>query len=264
MPEKITSRANPLIVETAKLHEKKYRDAAREFLLEGRKLFLEAIAAHVTLNYVFVTASYYEQYKSELLNLNVRILSEAVFAKISTENAPQGIVCRAKHIDFLHEITTIYNIDCHEGKRPTRLFALYEVRDPGNLGTVIRTANALGIDTLLLGGCADLYHPRTVRAAMGGLFRQRIVVCEDLAESLRRLRTAGWRTMAAALDRTAIGLREVPPSSALCFVVGNEGHGLPAEIIAACGETVFIPISDRAESLNASVAAAILLWHSVT
>ena len=260
MPEYITSRSNPLIVETAKLFDKKYRDDLGEFLLEGRKLFLEAVSCRLSLTYVFVTEAYYEQYRKELSDFNLRILSPAVFDKISSENAPQGILCRAKYIDFLHNFTTIYNT----GEKKESLFALYEVRDPGNLGTAIRTANALGIDTLLLSGCADIYHPRTVRAAMGGLFRQKIVICRDLAATLQTLRTNGYRTMAAALDRHAMELQNVDGHAPLCFVVGNEGHGLPSAVIDACTETVFIPISPCAESLNASVAAAILMWHCRT
>ena len=255
--EFITSRTNPRVIGVGKLRDKKYRDISGEFILDGKKLFLEAIRCGVVLTGIYVTEEFLEKNREILKKYDVIAVSDGVFAKMSAENAPEGIICTAKYIDFLHKFATIYNIDPADRS----FFAAYEIRDPGNLGTIIRTANAFGIDRLLLSGCADIYNPKTVRAAMGGLFRQKITVCSDLCGTVSALRQNGTAVYAAALDRDAVRLDALPESGNFCFAVGNEGHGLPQEIIAQCDGTVFIPMAENTESLNAAAAAAVLMWH---
>ena len=255
----ITSRHNPLIVETAKLRDKKYRDAARLFPADGRKLFREAAAAIPdAIQRVFVTPEFYEENKNELLNFNVTVVSTPIFEKISPESSPEGVVCVLRYIDFFHNYITIYNAS----QKGERIFAAHEVRDPGNLGTIIRTAFAFGYDRLLLSDCADIYNPKTVRAAMGALFRMKITICTDMAGSLDALRREGRMVYAAALDRDARPLDTMPPDPDAVYLVGNEGHGLPDSLIAHTDGTVFIPIAAESESLNAAIAAAVLLWHN--
>lgn len=255
--EFITSRTNPRVQTAVKLRDRKYRERLGMFVLDGKKLYEEAVRCGVTLCDIFVTEDYLRKNGELSACDRVVTVSDEVFSKLSAENAPEGIICTAKNIDFLHKFVTIYNID----KNDTTFFAACEVRDPGNVGTIIRTANALGIDRLLLSGCADIYNPRTVRAAMGGLFRQRITVCSDLMGTVSVLQRAGYEVCAAALNRNAVRLDSLCEGTNRCFIVGNEGHGLPKEVIAACDRTVFIPIRPETESLNASAAAAILMWH---
>ena len=149
--EIITSRHNPLITEMSKLSQKKFRDAAGLFLFEGRKLFIEAKLACIEIQYIFVTEIYYKLYIHELQNYPVYILSDGCFDKISSEKSPDGIICAAKHIDFLHFYIKIYNIsnDLIINKQEQRFFLVSGIQDPGNLGTIIRTANALGWTALL-------------------------------------------------------------------------------------------------------------------
>lgn len=262
--EHITSRQNPLIIETAKLDMKKYRDASGLFLFEGRKLFIDAAAAGTDIQYVLVTESYCKRYVNELLNYNTYIITDGVFGKISTEKSPEGIICVAKHIDFLHIYIRIYNI--HDivacfGKEP-RIFLLSGIQDPGNLGTIIRAANALGVDNLILdSGCADLYSTKTIRASMGAIFRQRIIVCDDMTGALRFLIADGYTVYAAVPDRSAVRLDSLEITRKTCFIVGNEGRGLDLSVIAESSGSVFIPMEQGAESLNASVAAGILIWE---
>ena len=142
-----------------------------------------------------------------------------------------------------------------------RVLLLESVRDPGNLGTVIRTARAFGIDTLVLSAdCADIYNPRTIRAAMGTLFSQCIYVVEDLVGLVRTLAT-DRSVYAAALDAGAARLGEVQFGVRDAVVIGNEGHGLSPELIAACTRSIYIPMEPGVESLNAGVAASVLLWE---
>jgi TrmH family RNA methyltransferase len=262
--ERITSRQNPLIIETAKLGQKKHRDASGLFLFEGHKLFIDAAAAGIDIQYVLVTEKYYEHYADKLLSYNAYIISDSVFEKISTEKSPEGIICIAKHIDFLHIYIRIYNIRdkiAPAGKEPC-LFLVSGIQDPGNLGTIIRTANALGIDNLILDSkCADLYNTKTIRASMGALFRQHIIVCDDIIGTIRFLISDGYTVFAAAPDRNAVRLDSLGITRKTCFIVGNEGHGLDLSIIAESSGSVFIPMEQGAESLNASVAAGILIWE---
>ena len=129
------------------------------------------------------------------------------------------------------------------------------IRDPGNLGTVIRDANALGIDELILSSdCADLYNPRTVRAAMGALFRQHITLCEDPVGSIGALRGLGYRVHAAALHRDAVPLSSLGVDRRVCFLVGNEGRGLSEELIGAASDCVM-----RRQEMPASMRRCVSL-----
>ena len=136
------------------------------------------------------------------------------------------------------------------------------VRDPSNVGAVIRSAAAFGIDRLIMSAdCADIYHPRAVRASMGTLFDQRIDRVSNLPETIAQFRANDRRVFAAALDENAARLGSFPIGAGDCVVIGNEGHGLSRETIAACAGCVMIPMSARAESLNAAVAASVLMWE---
>lgn len=143
-----------------------------------------------------------------------------------------------------------------------RVIVLENVQDPGNVGTVVRTANAFGIDAVILAGaCADLYSPKTARATMGAIFRQRVLSMER-EELFTLLRGQGLPLYAAALDSRARDVRTVDLSRA-AFAVGSEGRGLSRELLARCDETVIIPMRPDSESLNAAMAASILMWEAV-
>ena len=139
---------------------------------------------------------------------------------------------------------------------------LESVRDVGNMGTILRSAKAFGIDALIISSdCADLYNPKTIRAAMGALFTQRVVVVDDIANTVLSLRESGARVFAAALDRNAKKLGSFPLQKGDVILIGNEGHGLSNEAIAACDECVYIPMENGSESLNASIAASVCMWE---
>ena len=144
-----------------------------------------------------------------------------------------------------------------------RILALERVQDPGNVGTLIRSAAAFGFDAVLLGpGCAAPYAPRTLRASMGAAVRMPVFETGDLPAALRALGDRGVTCLAAALQNAA-ALDTVGRDFAggLCVVIGSEGQGLTEAAVAACGRAVRIPMTDRAESLNAAVAGSVLLWH---
>ncbi len=267
--EIITSRQNPRVMRAASLAEKKYRDAHGLFLIEGEKLLLEAFDAGVLPQEIFVSESVAEKYlplifqKAEQTKkdeISVFVLSEAAFQKISTEKAPQGVIGVARHLDFFKKYIKIDGRVLYQPE--DHVLVLYDVRDPGNLGAVLRSALAFGVDRVILAGhCADLYHPKTVRAAMGALFRLSFAYAEDMNLLVRSLHDAGRRLLAAELTEGALSLDEAGLTQQDVCVIGNEGHGIPREISAMCDTSIYIPISPLSESLNASVAASILIWE---
>jgi TrmH family RNA methyltransferase len=126
---------------------------------------------------------------------------------------------------------------------------------------MIRTAAAFGFRRVLLGGCADLYHPKTVRASMGALYRMQVDVCDRMEEALAVLQSQGHRILAAALEEDCLTLGKSPLYPDDCIVIGNEGHGVSPQVLACADAVVKIPMEPDAESLNAAGAAAVLMWE---
>ncbi len=270
--EIICSRQNRRVVEVCKLTDRKARDAAGLFRFDGIKLFEEAIKKDVEIQTLLLRASSAEKIEAEITRRckgeifekipRVLLLSNEVFEKISEEKSPEGVICVAKYIDKFQKFATIYNSDNFLPPAEERLVLVESVRDPSNIGAVIRSAAALGVDRLILSAdCADIYHSKAVRASMGTLFDQKIDRVKDLPETVRQLRLSGRRVFAAALQENAAVLGSFLPERGDCVVIGNEGHGLSPAVIDACNGCVIIPMTDRAESLNAAVAASILMWE---
>ncbi len=280
--EIIASRQNRRIVELMKLDDRRAREAGRHFRFDGIKLLCEALRRGVELDAVYLRVGSAERVETRMLELYGCHLSEVqcpvfgvednLFAKISEENAPEGIITVAKYLDKCHKMIKIYNRDEKSADigipDASPIILLESVRDPLNVGAIIRSAAALGMGGLILSAdCADLYHPRTLRAAMGPLFSLPILRVEDLEGSIRALRAEGRTVLAAALDDTARRLGSpdllLTPvdGAAPCVVIGNEGHGLSPAVIAACDGSVYIPMQAGTESLNAGVAAALMMWE---
>ena len=275
--EIITSRQNRRIVELVKLDDRRAREKTRTFRFDGVKLLCEAIRRGVELDSVFLRAGTADKVSERMQELYGYALSEvgcpifgvedSLFEKISQENAPDGVITVAKYIDKSHNFIIIYKEDETNGQKDAPILLLESVRDPLNVGAIIRSAAALGVGRLVMSAdCADLYLPRTLRAAMGPLFSMPVTRVEDLAGTVKALRESGRRVYAAALDDTAIrlgspefdGERAGHPVAA---VIGNEGHGLSTAVIAACDLSVYIPMEADTESLNAGVAAALIMWE---
>ena len=257
----ITSRTNPRVVAASSLKEKKYRDETGLFLIDGKKLFYEAVSSGISLKEVFCIPEFEREVRLHCPEIDPCVVSKDILEKISPEKSPDGIVSVAGRIDKLHFFNKIYtNEDFASVKR---LFILSGVRDPGNVGTIVRTASAMGIDELIMSSdCADIYSPRSVRASMGAVFRQKISFADSLCQAISSIRKAGYRVLSAVLDESAIRIDDINDFEKTVFVVGNEGHGLSADVIAACDGGVFIPMKNGVESLNVAVASAIFMWHS--
>ena len=259
----ITSRQNPSVIRAQKLRDKKYRDAEGVFLADGIKLFIEAHKNGAEIRRIYLSES--AKIEGEALYLveneykdRILTLSDSCFSKISEEKAPQGIIAEIKYLDKWKLFTTIYN---REFSKSERIFLVDSIQDPGNLGTILRSAAAFGIDRVIVGGSsADISSDKTIRASMGAVFGIEIDVVRDTALALKALESAGRRVYSMELKSDSEKLSEIDISSSDVFFVGNEGKGISEELSELCTKSVFIPMTDKAESLNAAIAASVCLW----
>ncbi len=248
----IKSNQNPSVIRFSKLCDTKYRRSEGLFLCEGLKLVDEALRRGI-VRYLLVREDMASLYVDDAClseNVELMVLQKGPFMKISTESAPQGViaVCAC-------DVVSRYE------KPAGTVFMCSSIRDPGNLGTISRTAAAFGYDNISLHDCADVYNPKTVRASMGGIFRTKLICVEDPFEAIMDLHKDGRRVFAAALEENSgvLGDFEICPSDV--FIVGNEGHGIDAKIIAACDSSVIIPMFSGVDSLNAALASCVILWE---
>lgn len=270
--EPIRSRQNQHLVALCKLADRKAREENEEFRFDGMKLLEEAVQNRIDIKSVFLRSSSSEKIISRLQNYlkneesptigKIMVVEDTLFDRISEEKSPDGAITIAKYIDKFQKNVTIYNSDDFFAMRKESLVLLESVRDPSNIGAIVRSAAAIGVDRLIMSAdCADIYHPKAVRASMGTLFNQKIDRVSTLESVIRGLATDGRRVFAAALSDRAMTLGTFAHRAGDCIVIGNEGHGLSDSTIAACTHSVMIPMSGRAESFNAAVAASILMWE---
>ncbi len=263
--EIIISRQNPTVVKLAALLDKKERRRCRLFRIDGYKLFKEALACGAETELVAISSDKADKYLADAEKSGAKtvLLSPEVFSKITEEKSPDGIIAVVKYLDKIHK--TLENSDIRalaaSGKR---IMAFESLRDPGNLGTVIRSASAFGVDTLILSAdCADIYNPKTLRGAMGAIFSREILFCEDMPSSLARLSVKGRRVLAAILDNEAVAIDKAALTERDIILIGNEGHGLSKAAVEASDISVIIPIDTGrgVESLNAATAASVFMWE---
>ena len=269
-PDVISARTNPLLVRLCKLEEKKHREEEKMFRLDGIKLLLEAIDFGAEIEYILVCEDAYEKIWERLARHTdgrnasscgtlVR-LSSSAFEKLSNERSPEGVITVVKYIDKLHKICKIEKDSVFSIHGKTLM--LESVRDPGNLGTMLRSAAAFGFSNVIMtADCADIYNPKTVRAAMGAIFKLSIIRVDDAGGAISALQKDCRRVLAAALDESAVRLGEIELNENDVFLIGNEGHGLSNEAIIASDKTVFIPMTEGTESLNAAIAASVCMWE---
>ncbi len=250
----ITSRTNPLVISFAKLAEKKERDKTGLYIAEGYKLCAEA-CGRVSVAYVVLRQGREQDAAySELAQRSggaCIILSEPAYDKITKDHTPDGIlfVIQMESREIPADLTG------------ERICILDGLQDPGNVGTIIRTAAALGFDRVFLHECADAYNPKVIRATMGAFFKIFVSPCDALEETIPCLQQAGRRVLAAALSDTGITVGKDVLFPADCLILGNEGHGVSDIALRLCDTTIKIPMTEKTESLNAAAAAAVLLWE---
>ena len=245
--EKITSRRNPLCIHMKKLGASRgYREEHGEFLCDGIKLLEEAVKSGADVTNV-LTATHVPF----PLPLDTRVFytERGIIDSVSPlKNAQEVLLtCKIPEKDVLTEINGTYIL-------------LDGVQDPGNAGAIIRTADAFGIKGVILtGACADVYNPKTIRASMGAIFRQN--VSGMIFEELARLRENGARFVGTLPGQGRRPISEASLSDSI-IAIGSEGAGLSDKVISLCCENITIPIAPQCESLNAAIAAAIIMWEA--
>lgn len=245
----ITSKSNEFIKYVKSLHQKKYRDEHGVYFVEGIKLIDEAIQEKQKISDIIICEELFkEEFKCE--DINIEYVSEMVFRFISDTQSPQGIMAIIK----IPDLPKAYG---------DTIFALDDLQDPGNLGTIIRTLDCAGINTLLLSkGTVDLYNPKVIRSTMGAIFRVNCFNNLDLSEELKKLKEEDYKLVVTSLDAT-ISHYDLDFKDKLIIVIGNEAKGVSKEIQELASIKVKIPMIGRTESLNASVAASLMAYEKV-
>ncbi len=244
--EKITSVSNNLVKETVKLQQKKYREACGKFLLEGFKPVQEAFACGVEIDYVFVREEKVSEY--EFLKDKIIPTNEVVLKKISTtDSAPDCVgVALQKRFDIAPEKTQ-------------KVLLLENIKDAGNLGTILRTSAAFGADLVVLfGDCVDLYNPKVVRSAVGCLWKLPILQISTLEEFEKTFKN---HTKIATLPRSKNLLKSFEIKAPFIVMFGSEADGLSEGLIKLSDKDVKIEMAKNVESLNLSISCGVVLYE---
>lgn len=246
--EELQSAKNARVKEWKKLLTKKGRDQSGKYLVEGVHLIEEALKADEIVE-IIVQRDFTAMDIDQLRNFPVTLISPEISQSISATETPQGIfaVCRKR----------VASVDLSVHRR---LLLFDGVQDPGNIGTMIRTADAAGIDAVIFGeGTGDLYNPKVIRSAQGSHFHLQ-VDAGQLTEWIQKLKNANIPVYGTALEN-AEPFMNVPSSDSFALIVGNEGAGMDTTLLQKTDQNLYIPLYGQSESLNVAIAAGILLYH---
>ena len=254
----ISSKENEVIKNIRKLKEKKYRDIENSYVIEGIKLIKEAIAENANIKQIIMCEDYTDNLELdkdtlfEIAKYNLIYVTRNIINLITDVKTPQGIIAVIEKNNNIEQIDYSQDI----------IVALDGVQDPGNLGTILRTVDSANLKQIILSkNCADPYNPKVVRSTMGGIFRINIIEVEDLENSLKQMKKNNFKVMVTSLD-TEKSVYDVDYSKKV-IVIGNEANGVSKEVQDMADEKVIIPMLGKTESLNASVAAGIMIYEYV-
>ena len=243
--EKLTSLKNPKVLTWRSLKDKKGREEQHAFLVEGSRMVREALSSSFSVTALILREDYEPDFPLPD-HLPVYILPEHVFQAVCDTKTPQGIAA-------------VLALLAREASG-SRLLALDGVQDPGNVGTIIRTADAAGFDGILFSpDCADLFSPKVLRSTMGSIFRLGFSFPPSLPETLEKLKKDGFSVISSQLDGDPFYDRDAV-SSSFVLIIGNEGNGVSDAVKAVATHRLCLPMRGGAESLNAAVAAGIMMY----
>ncbi len=256
MGQMIATTRNKLVKELLQLQKKaKYRREQKCFVIEGRKMYMETPPEQIEQIVVSRTFSKQPENQGLLVNRDYVVAEDFVFEACSETKTPQGILCVVRQPEYSFS-------ELLKQKNPMFL-VLEDLQDPGNLGTIMRTAEGAGATALLLGkGCVDLYNPKTVRSTMGSIYRVPFLYFEDLKEVLMELKKNDILVCAAHLKGKKYYDRVNYKEGGVAFLVGNESRGISEELVEQAELLIKIPMAGRVESLNASISAGILMYEA--
>ena len=255
---KISSKDNELVKNIKKLKDKKYRDLENVYIVEGIKMLKEAIVENASIKQIIICD---DCEKSDLISKEMMYeiakydcvyVTSKVFKYITEVQTPQGVMAiieknnRDKEINYDEDI----------------IVALDDIQDPGNLGTILRTIDSIGLSQVLISkGTADPYNPKVVRSTMGAIYRVKVIECDDLKETLKEIKKNKFKILATSLDDSK-SIYDIKYNKKV-IVIGNEANGVEEEIVKLSDEKIKIPMLGKTESLNASVATGIVLYEYV-
>ena len=251
----ITSVTNKQVKSIQKLQKSgKERKQTKRFVIEGIRMFKEI--PRESLDKIYVTEQFYEKNKELFLeNEPTDFVTESVFEKLSETQTPQGVLATVKMAEYSFE-------EMISGKENPLFLVLENLQDPGNLGTILRTAEGAGVDGIIMSrDTVDIYNPKVVRSTMGALFRMPFCYVEDILEAVERMKKRGITVYAAHL--AGDGFYEKDYKKATAFLVGNEGNGLTDAITELADEKIRIPMMGKVESLNAAIAATLMAYEAL-
>ncbi|MCK5129577.1 MAG: RNA methyltransferase [Clostridiales bacterium] len=252
----ITSKNNPIIKSATKLQVLKYRNFEKAFLIESEKVIEMAIASVYSVQRIFFDAQKQEKFSAllhdaEQKNIQTIAVNDEVMKKLSSSKSPQGIVAVVEYMEF--------DTKDIEGQL---IVACDALSDPGNLGTIIRTADAVGAGAVLLSNdCVDVYNDKVIRASMGSIFNIRVVMVDSLEYSISDLQKLGYKAGCGHLDGDNFFERAAQEKTIL--VIGNEAKGVSDDIACVCDYQWKLPMVGKAESFNVAVAAGIMMYDIV-
>lgn len=250
---RISSKSNAALKHISSLQTSgKYRKKSREFVIEGLRICEDAAQNGIEFSEVFISDSFNlkaDKRSNEILKKaeKIYILSDELFLKIADTKTPQGIIAAVKYPEKSCS-------DVLSG----RYAALIDLQDPSNIGAIARSAEALGIDGLIISGGCDPYSPKVLRASMGTILRIPVYLTDDILSFADR---SELRLFACVPDKNAENICNVKFNNKDVIMIGNEGNGLDETLINAAFKKITIPMKGKAESLNAAAAAAISMWE---
>ena len=279
----ISSKDNEFIKHIKKLKDKKYRDLNNEYIIEGIKIIEEAINEKANIKQVVIcddcekTSNISKELMYEIARYECIYVTKKIFDSLTDVSNPQGILAIVEKNAVKSKISNIKNSEKSEtiGVEEKEIIAeneidynqdiivaLDDIQDPGNLGTILRTVDSIGINQILVSkGTADSYNPKVVRSTMGAIFRVRIIECEDLENTLKEIQKHNFEIVVTSLQ-TKNSIYDIDYKKKV-IVIGNEANGVEPKIQKIADRKVKIPMLGKTESLNASVATGIILYEYV-
>ena len=261
MDNLISSKENVNIKYAKKvMTSSKFRNQENCFLIEGIRLCEDALNNSVVLKETFYTKKCFEKSKNILEKIISKsqksfMVSESLMNIISDTDAPQGIVCicekNMSNVNFEDELNAV-----------NKIVLLENIQNPSNLGTIVRTCDALKVENIvILGNGCDVYSPKVLRGSMGSVFRLNIFEFKNSLELIKKLKENGFKIYATTPRSDACFVNNIDFDEKSAIIFGNEGNGLTQELIDICDKKIKIPMNSNAESLNVSVACGILIWE---
>ena len=257
----IKSKDNKTIKYISKLiNSAKFRKEEGKFVIEGVRLCEETLKNKVMIDTLVYSVSAFVKYNDiigelEKISSCIICVEDRIFSALSDTKTPQGVLCVLKTLDKHSDFDTI--------SKNGVILALDNIQDPSNMGTILRSADALGVSGVVLSSdYCDVFSPKVVRGSMGAVFRIPFMITRDLVGFINEYNNYGT-SFACVLDDTAVTVNTVSFKKPSLSVIGNEGNGVSKPVIDACSKKLYIPMHNNAESLNAAVAASIIMWEMV-